>query len=322
MNKSYFFFTALLAFLFSSCLKDEGFENGEYGTVNENTQGQKWLSIPLGAFATNSIGVESKSGMQSINLFPVSFDFKDPAATDITATVQLNNDLVRAADTSVILLPANAYTLPSTTLTVKAGQRISDPLALNINTSLLDPTKKYGIGFTLSSVSDPDIQVPANLRNVVFIFTIKNRFDAIYTIRSRMDHPSDRSADWVRTPFTYGYEIHLITTGPLTVRFFNTAFGAGFHPLQVPGASGFGQTEPIFEFDESNKLVRVSNGLAGGSLGRDFKILTGTDPKTGATINNRYDPATRTVYAAFTMTQNGFEPINIFDTLTYVRPRP
>ena len=139
----------------------------------------------------------------------------------------------------------------------------------------------------------------------------------MYTITSRMDHPADRSADWLRTPFTYGYDIQLVTKGPVTVDWINTAFagGVGYHPLMTPGVSGFGATQPVFVFDENDKLVSVSNGVPNPANGRAFAI-------NPAVTDSRYDPETKTIYAAFIMTQPGFEPIPIFDTLKYKGPRP
>ena len=332
-NKFSFSVALVAGLTLTSCLKDKGFDESEYQLVTK-TEGQEWVSIPFAGRPNGAVnlGVESKAGMQTVSLFPISYDFKDPAPQDITATFTLNNDLVTAYNTAmttsdpnftpVEVLPANAYTVPGLTLTIPSGQRVSEAFPIQMNTSLLDPTQKYAVGFTLSSVSKTSASIPKNMRNVIFVFTIKNRFDGIYSIRSRMDHSSDRDPAWVRTPFTYAYPIHLITTGPLTVEWMNEAFGDGFHPLQTPGVSGFGQTRVAFEFDNDNKLVSVSNAYPNPSNGRAFRILTGTDPKTGTPINNRYDPDQKKVYAAFEMTQPGFAPIPIFDTLSFTRVRP
>lgn len=323
LNKTYLLLTLFTGMALASCLKDKGYENGEYQTINSNVEGQEWISIPLAARRPNTIGVESKNGFQDVNLFPVSYDYKDPAGQDITVTVAVNNNLLADQAPDAVPLPASAYNVTANTITIPAGQRVSEPFKFGLNTGALDPSKKYAIGFSITSVSKSGVGIPSNMKDVVFVFTIKNKYDGIYSIRVRMDLPADRSADWTRTPYTYPYDIDLITTGPNTVVWVNEAFGAGYHPLRTPGVSGFGQTEPIFTFDENDKLVSVSNGMAGGSLGRDFQIISsGTDPKTGVTINNRYDPATKKIYAAFTMMQNGYEPFAIFDTLTYLRARP
>lgn len=324
INRTYICLLLVATMSLTSCLKDKGFEDGKYSTVGENTLGGQWVSIPLGSRWLNNVGVESKAGFQAVPLFPVSYDFENTTNEDITVTIAVNNGLIAQRDTlrTTTQLPASSYNVPSTTVVIPAGQRVSAPFAINMNTSTLDPTKKYSIGFSITAVSKSGVSIPENMKDVVFVFTIKNRFDGIYTIRSRMDHPSDRAAEWVRTPFTYGYFIELITTGPLSVEWNNQAYGDGLHPLQVPGASGFGQTRVAFEFSEDNKLTRVFNAVPNPSNGRAFSILTGTDPKTGATINNRFDPATKTVYAAFQMTQPGFAPIPIFDTLLYEKVRP
>jgi hypothetical protein len=311
-NKIWLFIA--LACSFTSCLKDKGYEDGQYGAIR-GTAGQEYLSIPVASKNPNVLGLESKSGAQTVELFVASYDFVDPAAADISGTLVLNNALVTAADPTAIILPSSIYTLPTTNITVKAGQRVSDKFLISINTSTLDPTKKYGIGFTLSSVSKGGVAISSNLKDVVYLFTVKNKYDGIYTIRVRMDLPADRSADWTRTPFTYPFDIHLITTGPSSVKFFNTAFNAGFHPLQTPSASGFGSTEPLFVFDANDKLVSVANGVPNPSNGRAFAI-------NPAVTTSRFDPATKTVYAAFIMTQPGFLPIPIFDTLTFKSKRP
>jgi len=303
-----------MSFSFTACLKDEGYDNGQYGAVR-NTAGQEFLSIPVAAKNPNVLGLESKTGSQNVEMFVASYDFVDPASADITGTLVLNNALIAAADATAVVLPANTYTIPSNTITVKSGARVSDKFVINLNTSTLDPTKKYGIGFTLTSVSKGGVNVPSNLKDVVYIFTLKNKYDGIYTLKSRMDHPADRSADWLRTPFTYPFDIQLITTGPSSVKFFNTAFGAGFHPLMVPAPSGFGATEPLFAFDANDKLISVTNGVPNPSNGRAFAI----NPNV---TTSRFDPATKTVYAAFIMTQPGFQPLPIFDTLIFKSKRP
>lgn len=300
----------------TSCLKDEGFEDGTYQTINANTEGQEWFSIPRAVNTANTLGVESKAGNQTVGTFVASYDFKDPAPQDITGTLVLNNALVAAADPSAVILPTNAYSIPSLNITVKSGQRVSDPFPIVMNTSLLDPSKKYGIGFTLTSVSKSGVGIPSNLKNVVYIFTIKNRFDGVYSVSFRMEPGPIRIAagqgSWAG-PYKYAYEQQLRTTGPNSVAWINTAFGpdATFHPLMTPSPSGFGSTAPLLEFDANNKLINVTNGV---SSTRTFRL-------NPAVTDSRYDPATKTVYAAIIMDQTGFDPLPIFDTLKFIRAR-
>ena len=83
----------------------------------------------------------------------------------------------------------------------------------------------------------------------------------------------------------------------------------------TPGVSGFGATKPAHTFDASDKLTNTVNAVPNPSNGRAFV-------NNPAVTDSRYDPATKTVYAAFIMTQPGFLDIPIFDTLKFVRARP
>jgi hypothetical protein len=314
MNKTYLALTAFMAFLLSSCLKDEGFEEGRYGTVNKNTEGQRFISIPLAANKTNPLGVESKAGFQPVSLFPASYDHKDAAPSDITVTLQLNNALVTAADPTITVLPASAVQVPKQTITIKAGERVSsERFAINMNTSALDPSKKYGIGFSISSVSDPGIQIPANLKNIVYVFTIKNKYDGVYKYLGTYSHPADRDPAWLRTQFTYPYDVELRTTGPNSVSFYNSAYGAGLLPLMVPGVSGFGATALDIVFDANDKVTSVNNP-APDSRNRQFTLTPGGD--------SRYDPATKTLYLKMSMSQNGFDPIPMDIKMEFIKARP
>ncbi len=298
--------------MLAGCLKDKGYEDGDYGTITNKTEGDKFISIPIASRNPNVVGIESKAGKQPVELFTLSYDYKSPAETDLAVTVAVNNSLI--TDPTVKILPPSEYDIPSLTHTIKAGQVISDPFMANINTGNLDPNFKYGIAFSITNVPS-GIEIPSNLKNVILLFTIKNKYDGIYSFRGRHDMASDRSSAWLRTPYDYPYEIHLITAGPNTVRFFNTAFNAGFHPLMTPGVSGFGSTEPVFTFDANNNIVTVVNGFPNPSNGRAFVI-------NSAVSGSKYNPSNKKVYAAYIMNQPGFEPMPLFDTLTFIKKRP
>lgn len=318
MNKSYItkcWSIALLAVVvsFTACLKDQGYEDGEYGTITGRTTGKKFISIPLAANKPNVVGVEAKPGFQDINLFSFSYDFEKPAESAITVTVAPNNALVASLGSGYEALPAAAYKVVSLTTSFKVGQVISDPFVFQLNTNALDPTKKYAVGFSITTVSD-GVQMSGNLNDVVFAFTIKNKYDGVYAFRGRHDHPADRSATWLRTVYSYPYDINLETTNATSVKMFNTAFGAGFHPLYTTGISGYGGTEINFEFDATDKLINTFNSPAVATT-RQFVL-------NPAVTTSRYDVASKTVFAAILLEQTGFIPTPIYDTLVFVKARP
>lgn len=313
LNKTYLLLSLLLSFSFVSCLEDKGFKNGEYQTINANVLGQEWISIPLAARQPNALGVESKTGFQAVPLFPVSYDFADPAPQDITITLAVNNSLVAQQAPTAVVLPSSSYNVPSTTITIPAGKRVSDYFTINMNTSTLDPSKSYAIGFSITGVSKAGVGIPSNMKDVVFVFTIKNKYDGIYTFIGKYDHPADRDPAWRRDEWTYAYDVQLRTTGPNSVTFFNEAFGSGFLPLMVPGVSGFGATALDIVFDANDKVVSVNNPTP-DSRNRQFALIPGG--------NSRYDAATKTLYLEMVMTQNGFAPIPMHIRMVYKKPRP
>lgn len=323
---SYKFFlllTSMASMVFTSCLKDERFRDGEYQTINANTEGQEWVSIPLAARPNkiHTVGVLSNPTAQPIDLFPVSYDFENPAPQDITITLTVNNNLLTAANTALAAdnkqtltaLPTSAYTLPSMTITVPSGQRISAPFKMSLSTDVLDPTKIYGIGFTITSVSKSGVNIPSNLKDVVVAISIKNKYDAIYTYFGKYNFPGDRPAEWTRTEFKYPFETALITTGPKSVTFYNDAFKGTFLPLMVPGASGFGGTALDIVFDNNDKVISVNNPTP-DARNRQFAL----DPSG----NSRYDAAKKTLYLDLIFTQNGFAPAPINIRMEYLKQRP
>ncbi|MBL0334798.1 MAG: hypothetical protein IPP73_05640 [Chitinophagaceae bacterium] len=66
------------------------------------------------------------------------------------------------------------------------------------------------------------------------------------------------------------------------------------------------------------RLVNVSNDIPDDGRGRAFRLNTAFTSPT----DSRYDPATKKIYAAYIMSQNGRPDQFIYDTLTYRGPRP
>lgn len=306
-NKSLLLLLSMVSLAMASCLKDKGFENGEYGAIR-GTEGKEFVTIPKAARKTNPMALESKAGEQTIKLFTVAYDYVDPAGSDITATVKVNNDLVTAADPDVVILPASVYSVPNNTITVSAGGRISNEFAFNINTSTLDPTKKYGIGFTLESVSKSGVSIPDNMKNVVFVFALKNKYDGVYTLKGYHN----------RVPYNYPYEteIHMVTTGPNSVIFYWPEAESEGHPIGVgPGSmSWYGPAiSPVVVFDPATDLVTdVYNNPPNPTV---ITMFTGTGSRV-----SKYDPATKSITVDWNY--NGNPERAFFDDLTYIGPRP
>lgn len=229
----------------------------------------------------------------------------------------LNFALVTASNTAnstnFIAFPSNAYTLSenfASDIVFNPGEFTKD-VKFQINISLLDLTKQYAIGVSLTSV-DPNSTLLTTSKDWVQAYIIKNKYDGVYSYRAARAYGADRSTTW-DAYFVYGYDVHLITTGPNTVKMMNTAFGAGFLPLVAGGAaSGFGGTEPNFTFATDDKITSISNPAA-DSRNRQFTVIPGSP--------SGYNSATKRVITHMVFSQNGFLPSNCFDTLTFIKKR-
>lgn len=277
----------------SSCLKDNDWEDGLYGAVRD-TEGQQFVSIPKATKTTgNVLAIEAKNTVQNLNLFEVNYDYVNAAASDITVTLVVDNANVTKVNPTSLPLPTSSYTVPSLTLVIPKGSNLSEALKFNLLTTPLDATKVYGIGFTISAVSPAGISLPSNLKNVLYYFTVKNKYDGVYNVTGTM-------VDFANAALT-GYfpmNYHLITTGTSSVDGFDPdVWEDYFVPIKSGTAtSGYGSFCPQFVFDASNKITSVTNyfGQPAGN-GRSAEL----DP-SGV---NQWDPTTRTIRVKFWMNQ-------------------
>lgn len=310
-----FLFSGIL--FLSSCLKDDAVDNHERGVTG--TEGQEWVSIPK-ASKTNTVNVfaiESVDRVQNLSLFEVAYDYKDPAKSEIGVTLQVDNTLVTNVDPSVVILPTSVYTIPSLTVKIPAGARLSESFKINVNTFTLDPTKVYGIGLKLASVNPASAKIASSLNSIVLLFTVKNRWDGEYEVTGTMVDVAN-SALTGYFPMKY----YLITSGALTTDGFDPVVWEDyFIPIRSGSSlSGYGSFSPIFRFDQNNNIVAVTNiyGQPAGN-GRYAQL----DP-SGV---NKWDPATKTIKVKFFMFQPSVIPLPdprvSFDwTMVYKKPRP
>jgi len=300
-----------------SCLKDDAVENHERGVTG--TEGQEWVSIPK-ASKTNTVNVfaiESVDRVQDLSLFEVAYDYVDPAKTDIAVTLQVDNSLVTNVDPSVVILPTSVYTIPSLTVKIPAGGRLSESFKIKVNTFTLDPTEVYGIGLKLASVNPTSARIASSLNSIVLLFTVKNRWDGEYEVTGTM---VDAASSALTGYFPMKY--YLITSGALTVDGFDPVVWEDyFIPIRSgTSLSGYGAYSPVFYFDQNNNIVDVKNiyGQPSGN-GRYAEL----DPSG----ENKFDPVTKTIKVKFFMFQPSVIPLPDprvrFDwTMVYKKPRP
>jgi hypothetical protein len=286
---------ALIAFVMlslSSCLKDEGFDNGTYGMGG--FAGGTFVAVPAAASSPYSIALESKAGNQPLELFSVNYENVDKAPEDITVTFAKDDAAVTAVG-GLTLIPASVLTFTSAnpTVVIKKGTRVSPNFTCQINTGTLDPTKNYGLAFTISSVSKSGVSIPANLKTVVYKIALKNDLDGIYSIVSglvtRYTAPGVPANDALSGSLAGNSDVYLITSGVSEVDI--PASGNG--SFRWSGNGGIGGIDGLrMAVNPTTNLVTWS--CAGNATLTNWagKVNSYVPATKTFTLNFRWNPAT------------------------------
>lgn len=304
---------AMLLVLGTGCLKDKGFENGQYGL---NVQDIKAVAFPNADKSPQGYGLDVSASAQTVNgLFAVTLETSGVAEADITVNLTNTSGTAAAGDikayndangTSVQVFPAALYTVPAS-VTIPAGQKFVKFPFVAINTTSLNPNLAYGIAVTISSASN-GYQVASNMNKMLIIFSVKNKYDGRYNLTGYHN----------RTPYTYPYqtEMNLETTGPTTVAFIWPEVGGPGHPIGIgPGnqLSWYGATvAPFITFDPATDLVSaVANSSPAGP---PITLFTGAGSRL-----SKFNPVTRQVTVDWNYNGNPLRAF--FDDMAYLGPR-
>jgi len=108
----------------------------------------------------------------------------------------------------------------------------------------------------------------------------------------------------------------MVTSGISSVTILTQETGDAQNAFDPDGnVLSFGATAPQYIFDPAtDKLTDVKNLAPDDGRGRAFHL-------NPAVTDSRFDPTSRTIYAAYIMVQIGRPDQEIYDTLTYVSPR-
>ena len=278
---------AALTVMFTSCLKDKGFEDGTYGINDPDTQ-PPGVGFPLSAKANflNTYGLNVAATAQAVNgIVYVKLLTGNAAATDVHVTLAVN-DVLRtsynaANNPDIDLLPANLYTMPLT-ITIPAGQVNAEiPITIS-NTTGLDPNKTYGIGITITAV-DGGYTIAENLKNLLVQFTIKNQYHGVYDATGYVYHPA--------VPRAFTEEKDVLTSGANSVDIFWGDLGTSGYVMRVT-------VDPV----TNNLTIVAAPGAAGGAYTQFNSGLPATSPgyspawAGSGLCNNTYSPALKTFY--------------------------
>ena len=310
------FLIVAVAITATSCLKDRAYDNGEI----QSGQGSTVKAISLGLTTTDTtnfliFSVDLSDNDTTVNLIPVTLGALQVAQQDVHVTLVANNTLVddynnvNGADYQV---PTGLYTLlDNGVVTIPKGSSVG---YLKIKFKPSDFLgADWAVGYSISSVAESGYTI-TNLSKGVVAIGIKNRWDGLYTLTQKT---TGWSAYGIADGPTYTWPkpVVLTTSSGFGDVLSTNENGAGQPAFTAAGGTtSFGATSTQFTFDASNNVVDVNNQIPDDGRGRTFHL-------NPAVTDNRYDPATKTIFVSYVMTQNGRPNQLFYDTLVYVKSR-
>ncbi len=322
--KTSLLFACVFVVTLSGCLKDKGYDNGEYN----GTHGSKINVISLGVNVASVLNFSILAYNNSpndtvVDLIPVELGGPSVASQDIHVTLALADSLVNyinyvndsTGSGSHDYIVPTAVTIVDSVVTIPKGSRIGYLQVKFVPANLIGVD--YAMGFVVQSVRESGYTISGNLAGGVVAILIKNAYDGNYLLNIE-------TTGWASygisngVPGQWPHNVIYASTGTYS-NIIQTSEGYG--TLQVAftavgAVTGFGATKPQYTIDPTSNLVTsVVNLAPDDGRGRAFAI--NTDPL----INNHYDPVNKIIYVAYKMTQNGRPTQFIYDTLTYQGPR-
>lgn len=275
------------------CVKDEGFENNQYGIKDPGSKSgvlfQQSKVDAAGNQIPNLNGIFFVNTSQAVQTL-VKIAAAEAVSSDLRIGITVNNSLLDGSGLTT-LDPAN-FQVPSEVV-IPAGEKYTYLVVTIPDATVLDLSLKYGVGFTISSVSDNEFAVASNLKDVVVGIVIKNKYDAEYDfVGGYFYHPSAPRAQ----PNSSSGETKLLQTfSPTAVTCPLGDLGSiGYYVLldvdpvtnkvTITPDPGHPTTPPIEQFDDA--LPTVNPGY------------TPQWERSGE-CSNIYDPATKTYYLRY-----------------------
>lgn len=322
--KYLFFLCGIFLVALTGCFKDDAYDNREIQSTRPDG-GQNVVYVGLTATSNDNhlqIAFEKSDQDTTFDAVPIILAGGTVAPEDIEVKLIINPALLgnynAANGTTHEEMPTSVYTVinpgDSATgyiVTIKKGEKMAYlQLKVKANDFL---GFDYALGLQIASVSSGYL-ISSNYNTGILAIATKNQWDGVYTF-------TQKTTGWAAygiadgQTFTLPSDVSLITATATAVDI-KTVYGlfqVGFDPNG--GIVTFGATAPRFVFDPAtNALVDVINTAPPDPRLRAFHL----DPDV---TDSRYDPDTKTIYAAYIFTQTGRPDQHVYDTLTYVKSR-
>lgn len=273
-------------------------DNGSNGIVEIFNVPARGTSTPS---ALKSLAFAADAGEVEIPVV-VNYTGVNGALEDIKVHVSLDETIIStyndSLETNYTALPSRLYTIDGYDLIIPKGQK-KDTLIIKLhlpNYTSADYSESYALGVRIESASKGTVS--GNYGSVLIPVLVKNKYDGVYTVTGSF-------TDYVLTTESslYPAKARLITksSNVAQVQYFYP--GDDFYDFYFfknnTSISYYGSWSPVFTFNTStNKVTAVTNfyGQNSGASARSGLI--------DGTVDNYYDPATKTIHVTYYLTQN------------------
>jgi hypothetical protein len=310
-----FLFISLLSLVVVSCEK----ESEPFPPVKP--QEKPSISLPEGN-ALVVAALDISNTVITVEILEIRRDATSPADLNRVQTVKIaksNSVLSDLSGAAVTELPRDLYQTHTDnpfdgqfwTITFKPGEFVKH-LKINLKTIDLVTLGRVGLGFQLAS-ADNGAVLSADQNQVAVEIGAKNQWDGVYRIKYRLFHPTNPGITGNGTIPEWDF----LTSGPTSI---DWDFATVFVNFPTGGLTFFGlsATEPTLQVRMTvnpDNTVTISNVAPFAAAGAFPPLVVPPG------VTNRYDPATKTFYVAYTWTPAGAGTREKYDTLTYIRPR-
>jgi hypothetical protein len=211
MKKTFIIFPALFSLLLlSSCLKDKGFENGEYGLNPTDINSKPFVQILGGGvarFGDQEIKVDNTLTTDTFSFKIFYVNNGNPATSDVTVKVAVDLAAITAYNAGpgadFEKLPDSTYSFTATSTVIRAGQSYSPDIKLIIFPQKIDPSKLYILPI---SITDGGGNLISSNYSTIFYHIIGNPQAGTYTnvgIRYNYNNVNSLSYTYPVIPPTY-----------------------------------------------------------------------------------------------------------------------
>jgi hypothetical protein len=314
------FLSVALSLGLTSCLKDDILLDPDN---TENVVEIVHTSLPQQKTGTDIAGYVNAFEVVPSATLPITIRYTGAhtAPQDIVVTLAIDPSIITTYNTqnatSFIALPNSLYTMPMTVTIPKGGKEAVVQVSLKPNQ--FDLSKSYALALKIESVSSGIIS--GNFGRALIYVAAKNKYDGVYTIAANA--ATFRDVSGPTSTGSYPKTIHLVTTGPNSVAYFDPNLNGGFLGYRFLAAGAgtyYGNFAPVFEFDANDNVTSVTNhpSYANNSQLRTAKL----DPTGVNKITFGSNGTPSTIEVSYIMVQGTLDRVFITEKFVYVGPRP